>query len=175
MIRKWRFQRANVSVESQTMAHRIHRPNPLEAVRIAFQKAAGIILLFGALLYAGFFSILSSLPSQLQAKYGFNSLQIGLCYIPYGVGSMSSLWAVGTLVDWNFRRHARRLGIEIVKNRQQRLSDFPIKVARLQITLPLVYAACVFIIIYSWVMDHRTNLAGPVVTLFHCPYSNWSF
>jgi hypothetical protein len=122
--------------------------------------------LFGALLYAGFFSVLSTLPSQLKAKYNFNSLQIGLCYLPYGIGSLTSRWTVGTLIDWNFRRHARLLGIEIVKNRQQRLADFPIEVARLQITLPLVYMGSVCITIYGWVMDKRTNLAGPVVTLF---------
>jgi len=53
-----------------------------------------------------------------------------------------------------------------VKNRQQRLSDFPIEVARLQISLPLVYAACVSIVTYSWVMEYKINLAGPVITLF---------
>lgn len=125
-----------------------------------------MILLFGALLYAGFFAVLSSLLSQLQEKYHFNSLQIGLCYLPYGVGSLTSRWTVGTLLDWNFRRHARRLGIEIVKNRQQRLSDFPIEVARLQITLPLIYMASLFIIAYGWVMNFKTNLAAPLITLF---------
>ena len=64
------------------------------------------------------------------------------------------------------RRHARRLGIEIVKNRQQKLSDFPIEIARLQITLPLVFFACLSMIAYGWVMNFKTNLAGPVITLF---------
>jgi MFS family permease len=164
--RRRRQQNGDISLQTNTIAHRKRRPNPLEAVQIAFQKEAGTILFFGALLYAGFFSVLSTLPSQLKAKYDFNSLQIGLCYIPYGIGSLTSRWTVGTLIDWNFRRHARLLGIEIIKNRQQRLADFPIEVARLQITLPLIYMGSVFIIIYGWVMDKRTNLTGPVVTLF---------
>jgi MFS family permease len=163
---RWQREGVVVEVEGETVVKRRRRPNPLDAVKIAFQKEAGMILFFGALLYAGFFSVLSSLPSQLEQKYGFNSLQIGLCYLPHGIGSMSSRWTVGSLIDWNFRRHARRLGIEIVKNRQQRLADFPIEVARLQISLPLVYAACVSIVIYSWVMEYKTNLAGPVVALF---------
>lgn len=166
IIRRRRQRTSGVPLQTQTIAKRKRRPNPLEAVRIALEKEAGTILLFGALLYAGFFSVLSSLPSQLKAKYDFNALQIGLCYIPYGIGSLTSRWTVGSLIDWNFRRHARLLGIEIVKNRQQRLADFPIEVARLQITLPLVYMGSVFIIIYGWVMDKRTNLAGPMVTLF---------
>jgi MFS family permease len=152
--------------ENHTIARRKRRPNPFEAVKIAFEKEAGMILFIGAIIYAGYFSILSSLPSQLHEKYGFNSLQIGLCYLPYGIGSMSSRWTVGTMVDWNFRRHARRLGIEIIKNRQQSLSDFPVEVARLQITLPLIYASCISIIIYSWVMEYHTNLAEPLISLF---------
>jgi len=165
-VRQRRRSNSNAPVEEKTLARRSRRPNPLESVKIALRKEEGMILLFGALLYAGFFSVLSTLPSQLQQKYGFNSLQVGLCYLPYGIGSMTSRWTVGTLVDWNFRRHARRLGIEIVKNRQQRLSDFPIEIARLQITLPLVYAGCVSMTVYSWVMNYRTNLAGPVIMLF---------
>jgi hypothetical protein len=76
-------------------------------------------------------------------------LQIGLCFLPYGLGSMTSRWTVGTMLDWNYRRHARRLGIEIVKNRQQKLSNFPIETARLQITLPLVYIAALSIVAYE--------------------------
>lgn len=166
LIRRHQKQKTDAHEEVQTIAKRNKRPNPLDAVKIAFQKEAGMILFFGALLYAGFFAVLSSLPSQLQEKYHFNSLQIGLCYLPYGVGSLTSRWTVGTLLGWNFRRHARCLGIEIVKNRQQRLSDFPIERARLQITLPLVYMASLFIIAYGWVMNYKTNLAGPLITLF---------
>jgi len=186
LYRRRQRRRLGTAVEVQTMAKRKRLPNPLEAVKIAFQKETGMILFSGALLYAGFFAVLAGLPSQLQQKYHFNTLQIGLCYLPYGLGSLTSRWTVGTLLDWNYRfvsawilqksvkleinyqnrRHARRLGIEIVKNRQQKLSDFPIEIARLQITLPLVYFACLSMIAYGWVMNFKTNLAGPVITLF---------
>lgn len=167
IIHRRQQRKADVSTQTRTKAApRKRRPNPFEALQIAFQKEAGMILFFGALLYAGFFSVLSSLPSQMNEKYHFNPLQVGLCYIPYGIGSLTSRWTVGTLIDWNFRRHARRLGVEILKNKQQKLASFPIEVARLQITLPLVYMGCIFIVIYGWVMDNRTNLAGPMITLF---------
>jgi MFS family permease len=158
LIRRRRQKKTGIKLETKTIAKK-KRSNPLETVKIA-------ILFFGSLLYAGFFAVLSSLPSQMEEKYHFNSLQIGLCYLPYGIGSLTSRWAVGTLLDYNFRRHARRLGIEIVRNRQPRLSDFPIEMSRLQITLPLVYMASMFILAYGWVMNYKTNLAGPVITLF---------
>jgi hypothetical protein len=53
-----------------------------------------------------------------------------------------------------------------VINRQQKLSDFPTEISRLQISLHLVYLACLSMIAYRWVMNFKTNLAGPVITLF---------
>jgi MFS family permease len=166
MIRRHRLRDTSTPIEVQTLAKRKRRPNPLASLLVVFRKEESLILFSGGLLFSGFFAILSTLPSQLQAKYQYNSLQIGLCYIPYGAGSMTSRWTVSTLIDWNFRRHAKKLGIEIVKNRQQKITEFPMEVARLQITLPLIYMACVAILIYSWVMEYRTNIAGPVITLF---------
>ncbi|KUJ19089.1 MFS transporter [Mollisia scopiformis] len=153
-------------IDTQTITHRYRRPNPLEALSLALQKETGMLLTFSALMYAGYFGVLSSLPSQLARKYDFNSLQIGLCFIPYGFGSVTSRWTVGTLTDRNFRRHAKKLGIAIVKNRQQRLQDFPIETARLEIALPMVYLSCICVMTFGWVMEHQTNLAGPLITLF---------
>jgi predicted MFS family arabinose efflux permease len=103
LFRRRQVRKAGAHVELRTVAKRKRRPNPLEAVKIVFQKEAGMILFFGALLYSGFFAVLAGLPSQLQQKYSFNSLQIGLCFFPYGLGSLTSRWTVGTLLDWNYR------------------------------------------------------------------------
>jgi MFS family permease len=168
-ILRWREQRklkVLITEEPMSLTQRKRGPSPFDAIVIAGEKQDGMILIFGALIYAAFFGILSSLPSRLQAEYSFSSLQIGLCYLPYGLGSLTSRWTVGTLMDWNFRRHAHKRGIPIVKNRQQQLATFPIELARLQIALPLVYAASCFILAYGWVMDYHTSLAGPLITLF---------
>jgi MFS family permease len=62
IIRRRRRQRkGDIPLQTNTITCRKRRLNPLEAVQIAFQKEAGTILLFGALLYAGFISVLSTL------------------------------------------------------------------------------------------------------------------
>lgn len=142
------------------------RPNPFASIKVAADKEAGILLWYGSLLYAGYFAVLSTWSPQLQARYGFNSLKIGLCYLPLGLGSLTSRWTVGRILDRNFRRLARRHNIPIVKNQQQDISKFPVEVARLQVSIPLIYGACACIITYSWVLHFRTNLAGPLVMLF---------
>ncbi|KAF7592115.1 hypothetical protein BBP40_000663 [Aspergillus hancockii] len=148
---------------SPTQSPPKHRPGTLGTFKISRENETAIILLFVGLLFCGYATVFSTLPSQLESKYGFNALQIGLCCLPYAFGSLTSRWTVGYLTDWNFRRHAHCLGITITKNRQTDLTEFPVESARLQITLPLVYLSSVFLFTYSWAMAYQTNLAGPLV------------
>lgn len=46
----------------------------------------------------------------LKDKYGLNELQIGLCYLPSGVGSILSSLINGRQLDYFFRREERRVG-----------------------------------------------------------------
>lgn len=142
------------------------RPNPFAALRIALEKEAGILLLFSGLFNAGYFFVLSTLSTQLESRYAYNSLQVGLCYLPMGLGSLTARNTVGRIMDWNFRRHAQKLGIEIVKNRQQDISKLPIETIRLQVSIPYVFLSCATLCTFGWVMKYRTSVAGPLVLLF---------
>lgn len=142
------------------------RPNPFAALRIVLEKEAGILLVFSGLFNAGYFFVLGTLSTQLESRYGYNSLQVGLCYLPMGLGSLTSRNTVGRIMDWNFRRHAKKLGIEIVRNRQQDISKFPIETIRLQVSIPYVFSSCATLCTFGWVMNYRTSVAGPLVLLF---------
>lgn len=78
------------------------RPNTLASLKIASEKEAGMVLWYGALLCSGYMAVLSTLPTQLQTRYGFNALKIGLCYLTLGFGSLTSGWTVGRVLDKNF-------------------------------------------------------------------------
>jgi hypothetical protein len=71
--RKLKGVRVGPVAEAQlrTLTRRRRRPNPLEALSIATEKETGMVTITSALLYAGFFSVLISLPTQLQAKILF--------------------------------------------------------------------------------------------------------
>ena len=141
------------------------RPRPWNVLRIAMQKEAGIILGFGGIMYAGYMMVLITLTSELQARYGLDALQIGLCYLPIGLGSLTSRWTMGILLDRNFKRQARRQGLSIVANRQQNIDAFNIEQARLQITFPFLLGGCFATIAYCWVMQFKASLAAPLVLL----------
>ncbi|CDM34299.1 hypothetical protein DTO013E5_2309 [Penicillium roqueforti] len=165
-VRTSRFDDNQGTADHSTVHRLKKRPNPITALLIATQKEMGLVLLYGSFLYAGYMAVISTLSTQLASRFGFNSIEIGLCYLPMGIGSISSRWVVGRVMDWNFRREAQLQGMIIHKNRQQDIEKFNVERARLAITLPLIYMASLCILAYGWVMQYRTSLAGPLVMLF---------
>ena len=150
---------------------RVPFPNPIPSLRIAFEKEAATILFSAGLLYAGFYMVTAAIPSQFQEIYGFNDLQIGLCFIPLGVGATIAAFTRGKTADWNYRRHANKLGISLTNNRQHDIRNFPIETVRLQVALPFLYLAAFAIIALGWVLEFETNLAGPLILLFFIGYN----
>ena len=141
-------------------------PNPLVVLLIVFNKQASILLLSSGLLFSCWYVMISSLPSQMEARYGFNDAQIGLLFIPMGIGSAISSVTSGMLIDRNYRRHARRLGIPVQRHRQDDISRFPIERARLEIGLPMLYFGAVMVIAYGWVLQYNTGIAPICVVMF---------
>ena len=141
-------------------------PNPVSTLKIATDKEAALILFCGGLIVSLLYAATTGIPSQFGKIYGFDELQLGLVYIPFGGGSVISAVTSGKLVDWNYRRHAVRNGFPTTRNRYQDLTEYPIERARLEICLPLLYLAVISLIGYGWVLEYRTNLAGPLIFLF---------
>ena len=151
----------------------IHFPNPLATLKVVFEKEAAIILTFGGIVYAGFYTITTSMSTQFKEIYGLSDLYLGLCFIPISIGTLLAAVTNGKFdpIDGNYRRHAKRLGLPLVKNRYQDLSNFPIERVRLEVGLPLVLLGAATIITYGWVLHFRTNLAGPLILLFFAGFS----
>ena len=153
-------------VESVRKNYHLAFPNPLSTLRIVTDKEAAIVLFCSGLIFACLYATTTAIPSQFGRIYGFDELKLGLVYIPFGSGGIISAFTTGRIVDWNYRRHAKRNGFPTEKSRQQDLTDFPIEKARLEIALPLLYSTVVGMIGFGWVLHFQTNLAGPLIFLF---------
>lgn len=138
------------------------------ALKILTEKEGGITLGYGSLLYAGYYAVLITLSTDLAERFGFSPVIIGLCYLPLGVGSIVSRWTCGYLLDWNFRRHAKRLNIELSHQRQQDIDALPIELIRLQVSIPFIYVSCCAVVGYSWAMQSKSSLAAIEICLFLC-------
>ena len=162
---------AEATTDTRSAKVPIKVPNPLTTLVIIFEKEVGLVLSCAAIAFAAYYAVCSSVPSQFGLIYNYNDIQIGLCFIPVGVGSFVAISTVGKAVDWNYRRHAKRLGFPLVKSKQTDMSKFPIEAARLEIAVPMLLIQAAITVAYGWVTHYQTNLAGPLILLFIMTYS----
>jgi MFS family permease len=164
----WKSKQVPVEVETPTTERTIKkRPGLLSSIPILLEKESFFTMLYGGIVYAGYYIIITTLPQQLQEVYHYNSLQVGLCYIPIGAGPLLIRPLIGRLMDANYRRHARANNIELVKNRQPDIDGFPIERARLELSLAFAYLSSAAIIPYGWVMGlQHPPLPAALVLLF---------
>ncbi|RDW74906.1 MFS general substrate transporter-1 [Coleophoma cylindrospora] len=145
-------------------------PNPLTSVMILREKDALIVICFIALSMLTLMAQLASLPSLFGEVYGLNTFKIGLCYIPIGVAAIVAALLNGKLMDWNYRRWAKKLKLPLEKKRSTDLRDFPIEKVRLQPVLLLAPLVAAVYIPFGWVLQKRANLAVPLILEFIIGY-----
>lgn len=145
---------------------RLSFPNPLVSIRVLQDKETFLLLSYNACLFAGFYDITATIPPLYAQIYGFNDLQVGLCYLSLGSGASLAALLNGQMLDRNFRRIARKVNFLVVKKRQSDLRNFPIEKARLQIALPMAYFGCACLIVHGWIMDFEGPLAADLVVQF---------
>lgn len=149
-----------------TPKRKLRFPNPFNALRVVFEKDLAILLLYGALVYLVFILISATLSTELAEIYKFNNLQIGLCFLPYGLGCCCAALLQGYILDRNYRRVARRIGFTIDYKRGDDLRHFPIEEARIVPVYPILGTGIAAVIAYGWVLQAGTHPAGLLVMLF---------
>lgn len=141
-------------------------PNPLHCVSVILQKDVGLLLFYNSLVYCAFYDVMASAPQLLEDIYGYDALQIGLCFLPFGCGCFLAPTVSGKIMDWNFRRTARKIGYVIVKGKMNDLKDFPLERVRLGVVVPMVCIGDAALLCYGWVMQVETSLAAPLILMF---------
>lgn len=141
-------------------------PNPLKTVYIILEKDVGLLLLYNSLVYTAFYDVTASLPSQFAEIYGFNELQIGLSFIPFGVGCSVASILFGRLMDMNYKRVAKSAGFRIDIKRGDDMRNFPLEKARIQVFIIPLYFGIAAILCWGWVLERNAPLAAPLVLSF---------
>ena len=146
--------RKGIPVDEEKMAklrenYRISLPNPIGTLVILANFEVALLLLSTGLAFGCFYAISAGASVAFHTLYGFDELKISLMFLPLGMGSIVSAFTTGRILDWNYRRHARRLNFPVQKNRRTDLSEFPIELARMQVGLPLLLMGASTVIAYG--------------------------
>ncbi|KAJ0424481.1 major facilitator superfamily domain-containing protein [Aspergillus carlsbadensis] len=140
--------------------------NPLSALSILLHADALILISTIGLLLFSNIALLTSTPYLFAVIYDLSTLQIGLCFLPLGVGASLGAIITGKVLDWNYRRHTRALSLPLDSNRTADLRDFPIEHARLQAFFPAILLCLATMIPYGFALQNSAHLSVPLVLQF---------
>ncbi|KAK4644097.1 hypothetical protein QC761_301760 [Podospora bellae-mahoneyi] len=166
LCRARRRKRNGESLGGARTKQKLRFPNPFNTLKVAFEKDLALLLFYGTLTYLVFILIAATLSTELEAIYHYSDLQLGLCYLPYGVGCCFAAVMQGYILDHNYRRIARKIGFTIDYKRGDDLSNFPIEKARILPASPFLFAGVAAVICYGWVLHFETHVAGPLALVF---------
>ena len=140
-------------------------PNPLRTLYIVFRKEEGLLLFISAIIYLNFILVAATLSTLFMRIYKFDALEVGLCYLPYGIGCTFASLVQGYIVDWNFRRIAKKRGLQVPRKGGVP-TEFPIETARIQPIYPALLIGAAALIAWGWALQVEANVAVPLVLLF---------
>lgn len=108
-----------------------------------------LALLFNGMLYMSFYFFLVSTTKQFSLRYNLNELQIGLCFLSQGVGTILGSFVKGRFLDRELRNYNRKLkekglGDESFSYYRARLGSCWISLIFAD-TMPIVYGWCMYI------------------------------
>ncbi|GME56175.1 putative major facilitator superfamily transporter protein [Neofusicoccum parvum] len=138
-----------------------------EPARFLLEKDVGCTLFFGAVVYTVFSMVTSSTTFLLADHYGLNTVQIGFCFLPNGIGCALGSYISGLALDRDFSLASLThlatdpsLPAASLKQKSTLPFSFPLERARLS-QLPLAVSIFVFgVVLYGFSFSPSAT-AGP--------------
>ncbi|OQE15708.1 hypothetical protein PENSTE_c027G08189 [Penicillium steckii] len=146
--------------------HKLSFPNPIKPLAVVCHPNSIIILIVTGIIMGGNMTVLSSITEIYSSQYDLSILQIGLCYITLGTGSIVASVTTGRMLDWNYRRMGSKLGNDPTTGEKKSEDLIPVEKARSMITIPLVILGSVTVLAFGWVLQYAAPLAAPEILLF---------
>ncbi|WVQ62951.1 uncharacterized protein L199_001100 [Kwoniella botswanensis] len=161
------LQQRRMKKELMEDEEKVERPprkkyQPLSAFMILLTPEIILIFLFVSLLYLEFYSILTVYSTALKDTYKLTELQIGLCYLPSGLGTICSAQLNGRQIDYWFRKEEKRVGGDYRKKPQ----EFDIEYTRIRCLAPFATLFLCAVTSLGWCLQVKAPLAATLVVNF---------
>lgn len=96
LIHYGRFKGSNRNRE-KAAAPKFRMPNPLAALKILASRSSILITAINGIYYMDFSCLSGSMSTLFIDKYNLTELQVGLVYLPFGIGSCVGAYCSGIL------------------------------------------------------------------------------
>ena len=181
VLMRWLFaQKSNAEIEVQDGQIRADVPissgkdvlrqcrfvNPLACLRVMFHLDTIFALWMQGSFYVVDYMVVAVMPDIFKDIYHFNELQIGLTYIPRGVGIIAGGYRIGKIMDHNYKTIANRIGWNIDEIAGDDLEHFSIERARVRGSYFLLIISTAVLVGYGWAVTKHAHLAVVLILQF---------
>ena len=134
-----------------------------------------VLLIFNGSLHAVMYSVTASLAVIFGKVYPYlNQTEVGLCFIPMGLGMLVGSILSGRALDSYYRKIRTDLIRQTQTDSEKHVNpeaiekdpSFPIEKARLQILPWVVFVYTTCVIGYGWALQSRVTIAVPLILQF---------
>ncbi|KAL9619811.1 MAG: hypothetical protein Q9160_005647 [Pyrenula sp. 1 TL-2023] len=140
--------------------------NPLACLRVMFHLDTFFALWMQGSFYVVDYTVAAVMPDIFKDVYHFNELQIGLTYIPRGVGIIAGGYCIGKIMDHNYKTVAKNIGWNIDEVAGDDLQHFPIERARARGSYFLLIISTAVLIGYGWAVTQHVHFAVILILQF---------
>ncbi|KAI0190955.1 major facilitator superfamily transporter [Xylaria flabelliformis] len=159
-----RTQVGDKPARNMTMKDRLALfPNPLVSLKLLLELDLLILLFCNAIYYTTGACAQTSLSSLFMQVYGYQELQAGLAYIPFGLGALVSVYIWGKFLDFEYARISRSLGYDPDEVKGKLIDDFPIELTRLRSISYLTILTAAATVGYGWTVQKQVHVAVPLL------------
>ncbi|KAH8196263.1 hypothetical protein TruAng_009565 [Truncatella angustata] len=145
-------------------------PNPFASLLIVLSRNNALILFLAASPYTVWYLIQTSVPSiygRESGGYGFNDVNVGLCYLTGGAGVITGGFAAGRMMDYNYKAVARRAGLPVNRQIGDSMQSFPIEEARSRWSIAILFVSVGALVGYGWAVQHDIHPSVPLLLQFY--------
>ncbi|CDK29251.1 unnamed protein product [Kuraishia capsulata CBS 1993] len=139
--------------------------NPLDSLLILKNPTIMLVMLPVSVLSTCWIMMLTTLSLSLNQYYNYTTLQVGLCYLPSGVGGVCGSVTAGRFADWNYRRLYRKYTVRSQDPDEQK-APFDALLARVQVVMGPAMLTPFFLIMFGWCIDKVVHVATVCVSSF---------
>ncbi|KIY00052.1 uncharacterized protein Z520_04690 [Fonsecaea multimorphosa CBS 102226] len=145
---------------------RLQVGNPLTCLRIIFHLDTFFVLWMHGSFYTVDYSLVAAIPDIYKQIYHFNELQIGLTYLPRGIGIIVGGYCIGKVMDFNYKATAKKINWNIDRVSGDDLGEFPIERARARGSGWLLLVSTCGLIGYGWAVHYHVHVSVLLILQF---------
>lgn len=118
--------------------------------------------------------MLTTLSTSLRKKYNKTIIEVGLCYLCPGFGTLSGSILGGRVLDWLYKRARLKHEAQLIEDQRCQGSQFDIVSTRLKIYYVGTFVSICFSLVFGWCIEYHVNLAPILISTYICSFFSTS-